>query len=135
VLTNAAATGTLLATTMQQHRKLAALQRRGVSVVTLPGRNGTLSLRRLLQVLASRGISSVLLEGGATLAATALRERVVDRLLLFVAPKLIGADGVPMIGGLGVKTMRDVVGMRVRSVEPVGDDWLVHAVPERAGGR
>src|SRR5215470_11964521 len=135
VLTNAAATGTLLATTMRHHRKLTTLRRRGVSLVTLPGRAGVLSLRRLLTHLAGRGISSVLIEGGAALAAAALRERVVDRLFIFIAPKLIGGDGVPMVRALGIRAMRDALGVRVQAVRRLGADLLVQGVPESSRAR
>ncbi len=132
VLTNAAAPGTLLATAMHTGRKLAALRKRGVSVLALPGRGGELSLRRVLARLAERGVSSVLIEGGAALAAAALRERVVDRLFLLVAPKLIGGDGVAMLGPLGVAALRDALGVRVLGISRLGDDLLVRALPGAA---
>jgi len=132
VLTKESAPATLLATTMQTGRKLATLRRRGVAVVVLPGRDGVLSLRRLLARLAARGVTSVLLEGGATLAAAALRARLVDRLFVLVAPKLIGGDGVPMIGPLGVAAPRAALGVRVLGVSRLGADLLVRAVPEYA---
>jgi diaminohydroxyphosphoribosylaminopyrimidine deaminase / 5-amino-6-(5-phosphoribosylamino)uracil reductase len=129
VLSAAAASGTLLVTTVRTGRKLAALRRRGVQVLVLTGRGGVLELRRVLKALAKRGVTSVLLEGGARLAAAALREGVVDRLLLFVAPKLIGGDGVPMIGRLAVESPRDARGLRILGVSRLGDDLLVRAVP------
>jgi len=132
VLTKEAATGTLLVTTMRTNRKLDILCRRGVSIWTLPGRRGVLSLRAVLTRLAEQGISSVLLEGGATLAAAALREQLVDRCLFFIAPKLIGGDGRAMIGPLGVTTMRDAYPVTVRGVSRVGADLLIHAVPGNA---
>ncbi|MGH7787530.1 MAG: bifunctional diaminohydroxyphosphoribosylaminopyrimidine deaminase/5-amino-6-(5-phosphoribosylamino)uracil reductase RibD, partial [Candidatus Binatia bacterium] len=132
VLTNDSARGTLLATVMTKGRKLETLRRRGVSVEVLPGRAGVLSLRRLLERLAARGVHSVLIEGGAGLAAAALRERVVDRLLLFIAPRLIGGDGRGLLGPLGVATMGDALGLRIERVSRIGDDWLVRAVPEDA---
>ena len=91
-----------------------------------------LSLRRLLARLAERGVTSVLLEGGAALAAAALRERLVDRLFLLVAPKLIGGDGVPMVGPLGVAAPRAALAVRVLGVSRLGEDLLVRAVPEHA---
>ena len=132
VLTKEAAPGTLLATTMQTGGKLTTLRRRGVSIITLPGRGGALSLPRLLARLAERGVTSVLLEGGAALAAAALRERLVDRLFLLVAPKLIGGDGVPMVGPLGVAAPRAALAVRVLGVSRLGEDLLVRAVPEHA---
>ena len=55
----------------------------------------------------------MLLEGGAGLAAAALRARVVDRVFFFLAPKLIGGDGVPMIGPLGVRTPMRAPSLRI----------------------
>ena len=130
VLTKTAARGTVVATVNPDRRKLAALRARGAEVLTLPGRNGRLSLRRLLGLLAARGVNTVLLEGGAGLAAAALRARVVDRIALFLAPKLLGGDAVPMIGPLGLRTMAGAPTLRIVGVEPIGKDWLVRAEPE-----
>jgi diaminohydroxyphosphoribosylaminopyrimidine deaminase/5-amino-6-(5-phosphoribosylamino)uracil reductase len=90
-----------------------------------------LSLRRLLRTLGKRGVRSVLIEGGATLAAHALRERVVDRLLLFYGPKLIGADGRPMLGALGVAALAEVSQVRDLRITKIGADFVVRA---RLGG-
>jgi diaminohydroxyphosphoribosylaminopyrimidine deaminase/5-amino-6-(5-phosphoribosylamino)uracil reductase len=131
VLTNEAAPGTLIATVTSKPRTLESLRRRGATAFVLPGRNGVLSLRRLLRLLAKRGVSSVLIEGGATLAAHALRERVVDRLLLFYGPKLIGADGRPMLGPLGVASLADAPQLEDLRVTKVGADFVLRA---RLGG-
>lgn len=127
ILTGEAARGTLVATVARKPRVVEALRRRGASVVVLPGKRGTLSLRALLRELGRRGVLSVLIEGGATLAAAALREGVVDRLLLFQAPKLIGADGRPMIGGLEVSELSDALELADLRVSKIGPDVLVRA--------
>jgi diaminohydroxyphosphoribosylaminopyrimidine deaminase/5-amino-6-(5-phosphoribosylamino)uracil reductase len=132
VLSSAAAPGTLVVTTVRTGRKLTALRRRGVSVLTVPGRDGVLSLRRLFTRLAARGVSAVLIEGGAGLAAAALRARVVDRLFFFVAPKLLGGDSRAMIGTLGVSAMRGALAVRVLVVSHLEVDLLVRAVPDNA---
>jgi len=134
VLTNEAAGGTLLATVSGNKRTLETLRRRGVQVVVLPGRNGLLSLKRLLALLGKRGIMSIMIEGGANLAAAALREGVVDHLWCFLAPKLIGADGLPMLAPLGIKDPRKAMMMRQVRVERVGSDMLVRAVVKKTDG-
>ncbi|MDX2170704.1 MAG: bifunctional diaminohydroxyphosphoribosylaminopyrimidine deaminase/5-amino-6-(5-phosphoribosylamino)uracil reductase RibD, partial [Deltaproteobacteria bacterium] len=134
VLTKEAARGTVLATVRSSSRKLAALRARGAEVLALPGRGGRLSLPRLLRALAQRGVNTVLLEGGATLAGAALRAGVVDRLAIFLAPKLIGGDGVPMLGPLGVRAMAGAPALRVTGVEAIGDDWLIRAEPRGRRG-
>jgi diaminohydroxyphosphoribosylaminopyrimidine deaminase/5-amino-6-(5-phosphoribosylamino)uracil reductase len=69
----------------------------------------------------------VLIEGGATLAAHAVRERVVDRLLLFYGPKLIGADGRPMLGGLGVAALAEASQLREVRIATIEPDIVVRA--------
>ena len=127
VLTNAAAPGTIIATVSRSPRLIGALRQRGATVLVLPGTKGQLSLRRLLGVLGRRGMSSVLIEGGATLAAAALHARVVDRLLCFYAPKLIGGDGRPMLGSLGVRRLPSAIPLRDATVQRVGEDILLSA--------
>jgi diaminohydroxyphosphoribosylaminopyrimidine deaminase/5-amino-6-(5-phosphoribosylamino)uracil reductase len=121
------AAGTVIATAVRRGRKLGALRARGVQVLTLPGRNGSISLPLLFQRLAKQGVSSVLLEGGAGLAAAAVRAGMVDRVSLFLAPKLIGGDGVPMMGGLGVASPERAPQLRITEVSRVGVDLLVRA--------
>ncbi len=127
VLTSAAAPGTVVATVSQSARMVNALRRRGVTVLVLPGRRGLLSLRQLLGELGQRGIATVLLEGGATLAAAALREGVVDRLLCFLAPMLIGGDGRPMLTALGVRELAEAPRLHAVQMRRLGPDVVVHA--------
>lgn len=136
VVSGATARGTVIATTIRSGRKLDVLRGRGVRILILPGRAGEISLAVLLRRLAADGVSSVLIEGGGGLAATAVRARVVDRALFFLAPKLIGGDGVAMLGPLGVRTMNQATSLRVVRTATLGPDLLVHAVlraPARHG--
>ena len=72
--------------------KIRALEDLGTTVWCLPLREGAVPWLPLLKKLAKIGIVSVLIEGGATTAAGALKEKVVDKMLLFYAPKLLGGD-------------------------------------------
>ena len=71
--------------------------------------DGRLDLREVLAALAARGITRVLVEGGAALAASLLRARLVDRLAWFRGAMLIGGDGRAAIGALGVDTIADAL--------------------------
>jgi diaminohydroxyphosphoribosylaminopyrimidine deaminase/5-amino-6-(5-phosphoribosylamino)uracil reductase len=78
--------------------------------------------------LAADGVQSVLLEGGPTLAAAFLRAGLIDKLVLFVAPKLVGGDDAPpLFAGKGAPTMAAVVGLAGLESEPVGDDLQLTA--------
>jgi diaminohydroxyphosphoribosylaminopyrimidine deaminase/5-amino-6-(5-phosphoribosylamino)uracil reductase len=131
VVSPMAASGTIVATTVRSRRKVAELRRRGVRVLAL-GRDGEVPLTALLRRLARMGISSVLIEGGGQLAAAAVRSRVVDRLMIFLAPRLIGGDGVPMIGQLHVRVLKNAPTVRLLSVSRIGDDLLIHAAAHRS---
>lgn len=84
------------------------------------------ALRDELARLAEEGVQTLLLEGGPTLAGSFLRAGLIDRLLLFVAPKLIGgADSPPIFAGPGAASMEEALAVSHVSWEPVGDDLMV----------
>lgn len=129
VVADRAAGGTLVVTAARGGRKLTELRRRGVGLLSLPGRSGDVDVKLLLRRLAARGVATVLVEGGAGVAAAMLRAGVVDHALFFLAPKLIGGDGVPMLGPLGVARLERAPALRIVRVSKVGADLLVQAVP------
>jgi len=109
-------------------RKGRALRARGVEVWKLRSSRGGVSPRALLKRLAATGLNHVLCEGGGQLAAGLLREGLVDELLLFLAPKLVGGDGRPWLGPLGLRRMAQARVLRELSIEPVGEDWLLRGL-------
>ncbi len=74
----------------------------GVEVITAPRGDGGLDARAALQALAQRGVTRVFAEGGAALAAGLLRARLVQRILWFHAAGVMGSEGFPAIGPLGL---------------------------------
>jgi diaminohydroxyphosphoribosylaminopyrimidine deaminase/5-amino-6-(5-phosphoribosylamino)uracil reductase len=97
--------------------------------------DGRIDLAALMQVLGARGVTSLLIEGGAQVAATALKAGIVDKVLFFYAPKILGGDdGVPMCSGPGPEKMRQSLPLHRMEVERVGADVLVsgylHPAPE-----
>ncbi|MFN8545890.1 MAG: bifunctional diaminohydroxyphosphoribosylaminopyrimidine deaminase/5-amino-6-(5-phosphoribosylamino)uracil reductase RibD [Candidatus Binatia bacterium] len=105
--------------------RVAALRRSGVEVLLLPGRRGRVGFETIVRALGARGITALLVEGGATVAAAALEARVVDRVVLFVAPRLLGGDAVPAIGTLGIGRVADAIGIEGLAVGHVGDDLVL----------
>jgi len=88
-----------------------ALERTGARVLELRGGRGhgraSLDLEAALRRLAAEGLSEILVEGGGTLAAALLRAGLVDELHWFVAPILLGGDGVPALGPLAIARLAD----------------------------
>ncbi len=123
VIRQRSAAPTLIATTANASAvRRRALVRAGAEVLLLPGRGGRFRLRDLLRALAARGIVSVLVEGGADVAATALRERMVDELVLVSAPILIGGAGRPMLGALARGPLASVPRLIRERVTRLGAD-------------
>lgn len=111
--------------------RTAALRAAGAEVLSLPcaapPQTGV-DLAALMAELGRRAVMSVLLEGGATLAAGAVRAGVVDKVLLFVAPKLIGGAEAPgALGDLGVEALASAPALRFSRLERVGEDVLLEA--------
>ena len=112
-------------------RSLAALERAGVNVWRVPGSRQQVSLARLLDMLAGEGCMHLLCEGGGGLAGRLIREELVDEFLFIVAPLVMGA-GIPAVAGEGWP-LKNAPRLRFISVERVGPDVMIRAVPERGG--
>ncbi len=108
------------------------LERAGGQVVPVASRGGRVDPAALLKALGRRGITSVLAEGGAELAASLLGRGLVDEVCLFQAPLLIGGDGIPMIGELGVGSLARALRLGDVRVSRVGVDrlWTARLTPE-----
>lgn len=129
ILDVAAERRTLVATTARASETLCdRLRRRGVEVVCLPAADdGRVHLAALLSYLGEHGMASVLVEGGATLSAALLRQRLVDKVVFFIAPKIMGGDGLSAIGTCGVESMEQVIHLQDVTGQRVGNDFLLEA--------
>ena len=123
---------TVIATITEDPARAAELEAHGAEIVLCKDEDGKVDLADLLARLGSRGIQSVLLEGGRELAGTALRKGLVDKFLLFYAPKLLGgADGFGLFAGDGPARMADAQVIRDVVVKRFGEDILVEGYPEK----
>lgn len=102
------------------------LHKAGVQAYLLPDKNGHISLKKLIKLLGQSGITSILVEGGGGLNAGALKEGIVDKVVLFLAPMIIGGESAPgVVGGPGVKSLKQALNIKGLTVTPVGADWMV----------
>ena len=111
------------------------LVERGVEVVAAPSTAAGLNLGFFLDELGRRGIRGLLVEGGGDTAGRFVAGRLVDKVTFFYAPKLLGPEGVPMVGGpLSSGLVADAPRFSVSEVERVGDDVAVTLYPEGGEG-
>jgi diaminohydroxyphosphoribosylaminopyrimidine deaminase/5-amino-6-(5-phosphoribosylamino)uracil reductase len=103
-----------------------------VKVLTLPDRDGRIDLAAMMAALAARGINELHVEAGARLNGALLAAGVVDDILLYVAPCVLG-DGARGMFALPapLERLADRTSLRIVGVEPVGADWRILARIER----
>ena len=106
-------------------RKIRLLQARGAQVWKFSLHKGRIPWAAVLKKLAGLEITSVLVEGGATVAASALKEKAVDKVVFFYAPKILGGDGQPMIGTLGIRRVSEAIGIQRLQVSKSGSDLMI----------
>ncbi|MBN2124527.1 MAG: bifunctional diaminohydroxyphosphoribosylaminopyrimidine deaminase/5-amino-6-(5-phosphoribosylamino)uracil reductase RibD, partial [Deltaproteobacteria bacterium] len=106
------------------------MTKKGISTLICPKKEGRVDLGALMDALGRRSVTSVLLEGGASLMASMIREGLIDKFYIFKAPKLLGGgDGVPMASGRGPGSMDKALILRDIRVRRFGEDILIRGYP------
>lgn len=106
--------------------KIEALEKLGVEVMMVKSKNGKIDLKALLKILGKRKIMSLLIEGGGEIFTNALEEKIVDKLMVFVAPKLAGGKNAKTwFEGLGVANMKKCLQLKNVTNASIGKDVLV----------
>lgn len=106
-----------------------ALRKSGVEVV-VTGEGPRVDLRVLLELLAEKKITSVMVEGGAELAHSIWAEGLADKLALYISPKVIGGREAPgCIGGIGVEKVRESGKVRIEEIYLLGEDLKIVSYP------
>lgn len=119
---------TIIATTHHcPQETIDALKAKGADVMVIDTKEKRVDLRLLMQALAKKGIDGILLEGGATLNAAMLEDGLVDEVMAFIAPSIIGGTNAPTpIGGKGIASMAEKTHLKHLDTKRFGDDFLLH---------
>jgi diaminohydroxyphosphoribosylaminopyrimidine deaminase/5-amino-6-(5-phosphoribosylamino)uracil reductase len=106
--------------------KAAPFSRAGAEILELPQAGGRVDLKQLLQVLGKREITSVLVEGGGILLGSMFDQGLVDKVIAFIAPLIIGGEGAKTaVAGKGVTKVVNSIGLERVRVERFGPDIMV----------
>jgi len=120
---------TLIFTTGNQKNnssKMQILKKGGIKILSLAAKNGRINFKQIMQELAKMNISSVLIEGGGKTNTYALEDKVVDEVMFFIAPKIIGGrDALTPVEGKGIKILSQVLRIKNLSIEKIGSDFLL----------
>ena len=115
----------IIATTNKASKAyITKLQQKGVNIIVTKSKKGMVDLQDLMRQLVKHEITCIMIEGGSELNSSAIKEGVVDKLLIFAAPKLIG-NGLGAIGNLGIKKIDKAINLKNPSTMKVGKDILI----------
>ncbi|SJZ30864.1 bifunctional diaminohydroxyphosphoribosylaminopyrimidine deaminase/5-amino-6-(5-phosphoribosylamino)uracil reductase RibD [Selenihalanaerobacter shriftii] len=127
---------TIVATTKEANRqKIDKLEELGVEVLIISADSqGRVDLESLLKELGKLDIVSLLIEGGSQISEAFLFSKLVNKVLYFVAPKIIGGrDAISVVGGRGVNKVADGIIIKNRKISTIGNDILIKGYPEYRG--
>lgn len=116
---------TLVATSSQDEERKKALQKAGAEVIVLPAVETGVDLHALMIVLLERQMNEVLIEAGAVLSGAMLRAGLVDELIVYVAPHLMGDQARGLFHLPGWERMEQKIPLPIRDIRAVGGDWRI----------
>lgn len=114
-----------------KNQKKKALLNENVEIISLPYRKNGFNLRRILKILYSYEICSVFIEGGSCTLGKFFDAKLVDKMYVFVAAKIMGKkNALCAIGGEGRISMRHITNLRDVTIEKIGKDYLICGYPD-----
>jgi len=134
ILKHQGAAKTIIATTRGADiEKRTFLMDMGIDVLLIAeDSHHQIDLKRLLAELGKKGLSSVLVEGGATVITSVLRDHLADRFVVFIAPKIAG-QGIEAVGNLGIERMDEALKFSYQKILRKGGDLIIDGFIEKVG--
>jgi diaminohydroxyphosphoribosylaminopyrimidine deaminase/5-amino-6-(5-phosphoribosylamino)uracil reductase len=124
---------TIVATTAKAPlRKVKALMEMGVVVLKIRERESKVDMKDLMKKLRKMEISNIMIEGGAQVNASAMQSGIVDKVIFFIAPIIIGgANATGSIMGDGISFLKDAVSVKEISIRKTGHDFMLEGYIQR----
>lgn len=118
----------IVVTEKAKKEKIRAIEQHGAKVIVAPHNNHQVDVSYLMKYLGEIKIDSVLLEGGSTLNFSMLKAGLVDKVMVFLAPKILGGSTAKTpVGGQGFPKISDCIALRDMTVKKYRDDLMVEA--------
>ncbi len=109
------------------------LEQAGLEVIPTAGTAGRIAFGPVLEELGRRQVVGLLIEGGGEINFDALRSRIIDKLVCFLAPRILGGAAVAMFGGAGFPALDQVPPLAFSRIERIGPDLMIEAYPKPSG--
>jgi diaminohydroxyphosphoribosylaminopyrimidine deaminase/5-amino-6-(5-phosphoribosylamino)uracil reductase len=128
------AASVIIATTAQGKEKASRLRELGIEILEVkPDPSGGIALKHLLQELGQRNISSLLVEGGGKVITSFLRQKLADRVVIAMAPKILG-KGIEAVGELNIARLSQAFKLTFQKVSRAGEDIVIEAKVDYPAG-
>lgn len=121
---------TLIATAVEEPDLSETLVNAGAEIILLPAGSNKVDLPALMHHLAAQEVNEVLVEAGSTLCGSLLESKLVDELVVYMAPHIMGHDARGMFRLPALENMADRISLNITDVRAVGKDWRITATPE-----
>ena len=116
----------ILTTNKADSEKRSLLTEKGITILTISERNGQVDLQDGMTKLGTRNIDSILLEGGSELNYSALEAGIVDKVQMYIAPKIIGGStSFTPVGGKGIEQLSEAFPVKRITTRTIGEDILI----------
>ena len=117
---------TIIACVDGDEEKKERLEKQGIEILTVPEKDHRIDLKKLMERLGEKGIDSIFIEGGGAINDSALKEGIVSRIYVFMAPKIFGGAGAKTpVEGCGIEDPKEAVMLKLEEAELVGTDLLL----------
>jgi diaminohydroxyphosphoribosylaminopyrimidine deaminase/5-amino-6-(5-phosphoribosylamino)uracil reductase len=127
---------TIIATACEDRQKQSPLLDAGCEIINVPVKENHIDLRSLTKTIGEAGIDSILLEGGSSLNFSALKSGIVNKVQIYVAPKIFGgANAKTPVGGDGFLDIAGCVKLKRQTVAFYGEDILIECEVENSCSR
>lgn len=123
---------TVVCTTQQDKDKVDKLIKAGAEVVQFPEENGRVSFEALMNYLVEEQVNEVMVEAGATLNGALLQAGLVDEIVIYMAPLLMGDNARSLFALPGLSQMKDRLSLTISDVRAIGKDWRIVVRPQMA---
>jgi diaminohydroxyphosphoribosylaminopyrimidine deaminase/5-amino-6-(5-phosphoribosylamino)uracil reductase len=122
---------TIIATTRYANKsKIKAFRDKGVNIIVVKDKNKMVNLRSLMKELAGLNVTDLLIEGGGKIVASALGEKIVDKMSIFIAPKIIGGkNAITSVEGIGIRNINQAIRLKNIEIKRFKDDILIEGYP------
>ena len=117
-------------TCSDDNTKITSLGNQEVSINVLKASKGKLPLKVILQDLATQQINEIHVEAGATLCGALLQEQLVDEIILYMAPTIMGSNARGLFNMPELDQMKDKVDLKIQDIRALGDDWRLQVFPK-----